>query len=202
MCRDKARGPLPPTQFCPHDWSYPRWNMHKETVSGSQDFFLACGRTLSGVISRLLHGQLVTYPTQKKFRLRRPGWGWPLLTKNSCYRGRMNCLIWHKKHDIVTQRVHTKIHFTKLLFTGEEFMVLENIIGEKFMIPWKNIHPWLNFLLISDCSYHHSLLAIPVRGYAAPEKCYSWHLEATPCRVSAYRASLFNPSDWKPKYWI
>ena len=53
----------------------------------------------------------------------------------------MNCLIWHKKHDIVTQRVHTKIHFTKLLFTGEEFMVLENIIGEKFMIPWKNIHP-------------------------------------------------------------
>ena len=50
-------------------------------------------------------------------------------------------MIWHKKHDIVTQRVHTKIHFTKLLFTGEEFMVLENIIGEKFMIPWKNIHP-------------------------------------------------------------
>ena len=34
------------------------------------------------------------------------------------------------------------MHFTKLLFTGEEFMVLENIIGEKFMIPWKNIHPW------------------------------------------------------------
>ena len=95
------------------------------------------------MISRPLHGQLVTYPPQKKFRLRRPGWGWPLLTKNSCYRGRMNCLIWHKKHDIFTQRVHTKIHFTKLLFTGEEFMVLENIIGEKFMIPWKNIHPWL-----------------------------------------------------------
>ena len=34
----------------------------------------------------------------KKNRLRWPGWGWPLLTKNSCYRGRMNCLIWHKKH--------------------------------------------------------------------------------------------------------
>ena len=51
--------------------------------------------------------------------------------------------IYYKKHDIVTQRVHTKIHFTKLLFTGEEFMVLENIIGEKFMIPWKNIHPWI-----------------------------------------------------------
>ena len=81
-------------------------------------------------------------PSSKKFRLRRPGWGWPLLTKNSCYRGRMNCLIWHKKHDIVTQRVHTKIHFTKLLFTGEEFMVLENIIGEKFIIPCKNIQPW------------------------------------------------------------
>ena len=53
-------------------------------------------------------------PSSKKFRLRRPGWGWPLLAKNSCYRGRMNCLIWHKKHDIVTQRVHTKIHLTNL----------------------------------------------------------------------------------------
>ena len=26
--------------------------------------------------------------------------------------------------------------------SGEEFIVLENIIGEKFMILCKNIHPW------------------------------------------------------------
>ena len=114
----------------------------KKLFQAAMIFFLAWGRPLSGVISRPLHGQLVTYPPPKKFRLQRPRWGWPLLTKNSCYRGEW--IVWSgiKKHDIVTQRVHTNIHFTKLLFTGEEFMVLENIIGEKFMIPWKNIHPW------------------------------------------------------------
>ena len=69
----------------------------KKLFQAAMIFFLAWGKPLSGVISRPLHGQLVTYPPQKKFRLRQPGWGWPLLAKNSCYRGRMNCLIWHKK---------------------------------------------------------------------------------------------------------
>ena len=30
----------------------------------------------------------------------------------------------------------------------EEFMVSENLIGEKFMIPCKNIHPWLQKMKI------------------------------------------------------
>ena len=36
------------------------------------------------------------------------------------------------------------------ILSGEEFMVLENLIGEKFMIPCKNIHP---------CQYGINVLA-------------------------------------------
>ena len=38
--------------------------------------------------------------------------------------------------------MHLEIY--KLTFSfREEFMVSENLIGEKFMIPCKNIHPWI-----------------------------------------------------------
>ena len=54
-------------------------------------------------------------PSSKKFRLRRPGWGWPLLAKNSCYRGRMNCLIWHKKN-MTLLRKESRQKFTWQIF--------------------------------------------------------------------------------------
>ena len=52
------------------------------------------------------------------------------------------------KQDIVGLRVKTKLQKCTLqiykwaILSGEEFMVLEKLVGEKFMIPCKNIHPW------------------------------------------------------------
>ena len=53
-----------------------------------------------------------------------------------------------QKQDIVGLRVKTKLQKCTLqiykwaILSGEEFMVLEKLVGEKFMIPCKNIHPW------------------------------------------------------------
>ena len=54
----------------------------------------------------------------------------------------------HQKQDIVGRSVKTKLQKCTLqiykwaILSGEEFMVLEKLVGEKFMIPCQNIHPW------------------------------------------------------------
>ena len=37
--------------------------------------------------------------------------------------------------------MHLEI-YKHAIFFREEFMASKNLIGEKFMIPCKNIHPW------------------------------------------------------------
>ena len=52
----------------------------------------------------------------------------------------------HQKQDIVTHSVNTELHLEiyKLAISfREEFMASKNLIGEKFMIPCQNIHPWM-----------------------------------------------------------
>ena len=70
---------------------------------------------------------------------------------NTCYKGKwlMNeqLTLAHQKQDIVGRSVKTKLQKCTLqiykwaILSGEEFMVLEKLVGEKFMIPCKNIHP-------------------------------------------------------------
>ena len=72
---------------------------------------------------------------------------------NTCYKGKwlMNeqLTLADQKQDIVGLRVKTKLQKCTLqinkwaILSGEEFMVLEKLVGEKFMIPCKNIHPCL-----------------------------------------------------------
>ena len=72
---------------------------------------------------------------------------------NTCYKGKwlMNeqLTLAHQKQDIVGHSVKTKLQKCTLqiykwaILSGEEFMVLEKLVGEKFMIPCQNIHPCL-----------------------------------------------------------
>jgi len=39
---------------------------------------------------------------------------------------------------------------SKILFTGEEFMVSEKTIREKFLILWKYIYPWIVYAGLLD----------------------------------------------------
>ena len=70
---------------------------------------------------------------------------------NTSYKGKwlMNeqLTLADQKQDIVGLRVKTKLQKCTLqiykwaILSGEEFMVLEKLVGEKFMIPCKNIPP-------------------------------------------------------------
>ena len=65
----------------------------------------------------------------------------------------------YQKQDIVATSVNTKMHLEiyKLAISfREEFMASKNLIGEKFMIPCKNIHPCPMDLLakLSDRIHH------------------------------------------------
>ena len=58
---------------------------------------------------------------------------------NSCASKTRHC--WTQCQDKTT-----KMHFANIQMgnlSGEEFMVLEKLVGEKFIIPCKNIHPWV-----------------------------------------------------------
>ena len=60
----------------------------------------------------------------------------------------MNSFTVYQKQDIVGRSAKTKLQKCTLqiykwaILSGEEFMVLEKLVGEKFMIPCQNIHPW------------------------------------------------------------